>query len=65
MRATFLIDGFVAWTWKLTSRSNGAEIHIKPFRKLTQQELDALSKEGSRMLKFAVSDAAASTIVFI
>ncbi|MCR2807572.1 winged helix DNA-binding domain-containing protein [Paenibacillus soyae] len=57
IRATFLIDGFVAGTWKLTSGGNNAELHIEPFRKLTQQEQDALSEEGARMLQFAVSDA--------
>lgn len=64
IRATFLIDGFVAGTWKLTSGNDGAELHVEPFRKLTQHELDALSKEGASMLQFAVPDSAASTIIF-
>lgn len=64
IRATFLVGGFVTGTWKMTSGSHGTELHIEPFRKLTEQELDALSEEGDRLLQFAVSDVAASTIVF-
>ncbi|MFD2700922.1 winged helix DNA-binding domain-containing protein [Paenibacillus shunpengii] len=64
IRATFLVGGFVTGTWKLTSGRHGTELHIEPFRKLTEQERDALSGEGARMLDFAASDAAASAIIF-
>ncbi|MFC6232572.1 winged helix DNA-binding domain-containing protein [Paenibacillus allorhizosphaerae] len=64
IRATILIDGFVAGTWKLMSRRDRAVLHIEPFRVLSKQELDALSEEGARMLHFAVSNAATSEIIF-
>ncbi|MUT68321.1 winged helix DNA-binding domain-containing protein [Paenibacillus sp. NEAU-GSW1] len=64
IRATFLIDGFVAGTWKLTCGSKDAALHIEPFRELTKQELGALFEEGTRMLHFAVPQSAASEIIF-
>ncbi|MFD2611364.1 winged helix DNA-binding domain-containing protein [Paenibacillus gansuensis] len=64
IRATFLVDGYVSGTWKLTSGRHGTELHIEPFCKLTEQERDALSEEGTRMLQFAVSKEAASIIIF-
>ncbi|MCS7461280.1 winged helix DNA-binding domain-containing protein [Paenibacillus doosanensis] len=64
IRATILIDGFVAGTWKLISGRKRAVLHIEPFHELSKQELDALSEEGARMLHFAVSNAAISEIIF-
>jgi hypothetical protein len=63
IRATFLIDGFVAGTWKLSSGSKGDVLHIEPFRELTRQALSALAEEGARMLRFAGSNASASELI--
>lgn len=64
IRATILIDGFVAGTWKLTSGRGGATLYIEPFRALSKRESEALSEEGARLLRFAVPNAAASDIIF-
>lgn len=64
IRATILIDGFVAGTWKLTSGRGGATLYIEPFRALSKRESEALSKEGARLLRFAAPNAAASDIIF-
>ncbi|WP_254773094.1 crosslink repair DNA glycosylase YcaQ family protein [Paenibacillus sp. NFR01] len=64
IRATILLDGFVAGTWKLTCGREGAVLHIEPFRPLSKQEMDALSEEGLRLLHFADPNAAASEVIF-
>ena len=64
IRATLLIDGFVAGTWKLTNGRGGAVLHIEPFRVLSKQEIDALSEEGVRLLHFAAPNAATSDLIF-
>ncbi|MDF2835848.1 MAG: hypothetical protein K0Q63_1488 [Paenibacillus sp.] len=64
IRATFLLDGFVAGTWKLTSKRDVAELHIEPFRELSRQETDELSEEGARLLRFAASNAGTTAIIF-
>jgi hypothetical protein len=63
IRATFLIDGFVAGTWRLSSGSKGDVLHIEPFRALPRQALSALAEEGARMLRFAGSNASASELI--
>jgi hypothetical protein len=57
IRATFLLDGFVAGTWKLAHKSELAEMHLEPFRELTEQERDALSEEAESLLRFAFPNA--------
>ncbi|WP_232436339.1 winged helix DNA-binding domain-containing protein [Paenibacillus rubinfantis] len=64
IRSAFLIDGFVAGTWKITSGRSGAVLHIAPFRVFSKEESEALSEEGERLLHFAVPDASASEIIF-
>lgn len=64
IRATILIDGFVAGTWKLTSGRGGATLYIEPFRALSKRESEALSEEGARLLRFAAPNATASDIIF-
>lgn len=63
IRATFLIDGFVAGIWRLSSGRKGDVLHIEPFRELTREALSALTEEGARMLRFAGSSASASELI--
>lgn len=64
IRATILMDGFVAGTWKQTSGREGAVLHIEPFRPFSKQEMHALSEEGVRLLHFADSNAPTSEVIF-
>ena len=52
VRATFLIDGFVAGTWKLERTAKRATLMIEPFAKLRRADRDELSAEAERLLSF-------------
>jgi hypothetical protein len=62
IRAVFLLDGFVAGTWKLAHKSELAELHLYPFRELTEQERYALSAEAESLLRFAFPNASRFTL---
>jgi uncharacterized protein YcaQ len=64
IRATFLLGGFVAGTWKFVNGRDRTDLHIQSFRVLSKQERNDLSEEGAPLLHFAVLNAAASEIVF-
>lgn len=55
---TFLVDGFVAGTWRL----EGATIHISPIRRLAKKDLSALRGEAHRLLAFVLPDAAKTEV---
>ena len=52
VRATFLVDGFVAGTWKLMKEGGETRIEPEPFGPLPDGELGALYEEGERLLGF-------------
>ncbi|MFD0589380.1 winged helix DNA-binding domain-containing protein [Paenibacillus sp. GCM10027627] len=64
IRATFLIDGFVAGSWKIMRSRDRVVLQIEPFRELSKQDIDSLSKEGAHLLHFAAADTIASEIIF-
>ncbi|GII66051.1 hypothetical protein Skr01_61360 [Sphaerisporangium krabiense] len=53
IRATILVDGFVAGTWKIVERGDTAALEITPFSALTPATRDALAEEGMNLLAFA------------
>ena len=53
VRATFLIDGFVAGVWKIEKTKKAAALIVEPFTSLSPQDRDALAEEGERLLRFA------------
>jgi hypothetical protein len=57
MRATFLVDGQVAGTWKLHPGKASATLEIDPFRPLTATEHAEVEAEGARLLEFAAPGA--------
>jgi Winged helix DNA-binding domain len=57
VRATFLIDGFVAGTWKIEKAKGTATLAIEPFGRLARNDRDALADEGERMIRFVQEDA--------
>ena len=57
VRATFLVDGMVAGTWKSERKRKTAVLVIEPFGALTKRVRAALDEEGERLLAFLEEDA--------
>ncbi len=53
VRATFLIDGFVAGVWRIEKTKRSATLVVEPFAPLVPQDRDTLAEEGERLLRFA------------
>ena len=53
VRATILIDGFVAGVWKIEKTRKSAALIVEPFAPLSKEDRDTLAEEGERLLKFA------------
>lgn len=54
---TFLVDGFVRGSWRLTRQRTSAVLTITPWARTTKKDLTALTAEGLRLLDFAAADA--------
>ncbi|WP_311931731.1 winged helix DNA-binding domain-containing protein [Microbispora sp. H11081] len=67
IRATILVDGFVAGLWRMKRGRAGetAVLEIEPFGPLGAAARDALTAEGERLLEFMAGDAPARDIVFL
>ena len=59
---TFLVDGFVAGTWRVEQTTAGACLVLAPFRKLTQRAWADLEREGNELLRFIASNARATLV---
>jgi DNA glycosylase AlkZ-like len=57
VRATFLVDGFVAGLWKVERKKKVASLVLEPFQPLDKKTLKALEAEGDRLLAFQEEDA--------
>ena len=53
VRATFLLDGFVAGVWKIEKTKKAAALIVEPFAPLSTEDHDALAEEGECLLRFA------------
>ena len=62
VKATFLVDGRVAGTWKSTRKGKKASLELEPFEKLRKKDLEALTSEGEELLRFIEEDATSSDI---
>ena len=58
VRATFLVDGLVAGTWKSERKRKAAVLLIEPFGTVVKRTRAALEEEGERLLAFLEEDAA-------
>jgi hypothetical protein len=65
VRATFLVDGFVAGTWKVERKKKVAALIVESFAKLTKVAVKALEGEGDALLRFAEEDAEAREVRFL
>ncbi|WP_460346259.1 winged helix DNA-binding domain-containing protein [Actinoallomurus acanthiterrae] len=52
-RPTFLIDGFVHGTWRITRERDRAVLNVEPYAPLSARDRTALAEEGARLLAFA------------
>jgi len=62
VRATFLVDGFVAGTWKVERKKKTAILVLEPFGKLLKKTLADLEREGDALLRFMEEDAEAREV---
>lgn len=64
VRATFLVDGFVAGTWKVERGKASAKLVIEPFEGVSKSVREELTDEGNRLVRFLEADAAAFAVRF-
>lgn len=57
VRATFLVDGFVAGTWRVERERGAARLIVEPLAPLTNAAREALAEEGEALLRFIADDA--------
>ncbi|MEA2403708.1 MAG: hypothetical protein QOE08_355 [Thermoleophilaceae bacterium] len=58
VKATFLVDGFVAGTWKAERKGKNATLVLEPFVKLKKAAMKELTAEAEALLRFLEPDAA-------
>jgi hypothetical protein len=54
---TFLVDGFVAGTWRVEQTTAGASLALTPFGKLSQRAWADLEREANKLLHFLAPEA--------
>lgn len=62
--ATFLVDGFVAGTWKVERKRKAAALILEPFGKLDRKTVKALEAEGDALLRFVEEEAETREVRF-
>jgi hypothetical protein len=55
--ATFMVNGFVAGTWKTEVKRKSASLILHPFAPIAKSDLRALEAEGTALLRFVEEDA--------
>jgi hypothetical protein len=62
MRPIFLVDGFVAGTWKLERTKTKATLVLEPFAPLPLSARRDFEDEGERLVRFVADDAPAHVV---
>jgi hypothetical protein len=62
--ATFLVDGFVAGSWKIERKRSAAVLALTAFEPLLKKAKAELTTEGKALLAFAEGDAATAEVRF-
>jgi hypothetical protein len=60
----FLVDGFVAGTWRIERARKAAALVLTPFEPLARKAKSALVEEGEALLRFAEGDAETAEVRF-
>jgi hypothetical protein len=61
---TLLVDGFWQADWKITRPGDRAVLHVEPFTRLAEGDVEAIAAEGERLLGFAAPAAASREVRF-
>ena len=61
---TFIVDGFVAGTWKIERTKRSAVLVVEPFGALTKKASNELAEEGDKLLRFVEENAATFDVRF-
>jgi hypothetical protein len=61
---TVLIDGSVGATWRIERKRGSAVLRISPFARLSSDDVDAVTKEGIKLLDFVAGDAEVRDVRF-
>ncbi|MCL2449817.1 MAG: winged helix DNA-binding domain-containing protein, partial [Polyangiaceae bacterium] len=61
---TFLVDGFVAGTWKVTRAKAKATLVLEPFASLAKAVRAAIADEAMRLVAFVEEDASTFDVRF-
>jgi hypothetical protein len=64
VRATFLVDGCVRGAWRIEKNKRAATLVIEPFEPLADEDRDALTEEGERLLRFVADGAETAEVRF-
>jgi hypothetical protein len=62
--ATFLVDGFVRGSWKITQAKKAAVLALMPFAPLTKKERDAVAAEAEQLAHFLEPNATTFEVHF-
>lgn len=65
IRPTILIDGFVSGLWKVQKEKGTVKLIIEFFKKLPDEEYNALTEEGTRLLDFLADQESSREILFV
>jgi hypothetical protein len=60
---TFLVDGFLRGSWRVTTQRTAATLTITPWDTVSKKDTAALVREGTRLLEFAAADAETRDVV--
>ena len=64
VKATFLLDGFVAGSWSMARKRDNATMTVAPYGRLPRAVKDELAAEGEALLRFVEPDAARHRVEF-
>jgi hypothetical protein len=64
VRGSVLVDGFFHGLWQIRGQRGVATLHIELYGLLSNHDRDAVTEEGTHLLKFAASDTKAHEIEF-
>ena len=65
LKPAFLVDGFVAGTWKLRSARRSTTLEVRPFAPLSAAARRDLEDEGRRLMAFAAPGAERTTYALV
>jgi len=59
----FLLDGFIAGTWRVKREVKAATMNVTPGRRLSKRDKNAVLEEATRLIEFVAADAASREAV--